>query len=316
MQALVYTAPLTLEMRDVPEPVVGEDEVVVAVEAVGICGSELEGFRSQSPFRVPPLIMGHEFAGRLFDGTRVAVNPLIACGRCDLCLRGLRNVCRRRTVLGIQRPGAFAERVAVPEASCVPVPEGLSADYAALAEPLACAVHAWRLALAQDPSPVRVGVIGAGMLGLATALVALRGGVRDVSVADVSDARLASAVTAGVPHAVRELEGEFDFVFDAVGSAHTRAASVERLRPGGTTVGMGLHGADAGFDGLALIRQEKRVLATFAYVERDFAAALEMAADVDATPWVAVRPLADGIETFLGLLEGPAAATKTLLSPG
>jgi threonine dehydrogenase-like Zn-dependent dehydrogenase len=124
MQALVYTGPLTLEMRDVPEPVAGEGEVVVEVDAVGICGSELEGFRSQSPFRVPPLIMGHELAGRrLDDGTPVAVNPLIACGRCDLCLRGARNICRRRTIVGIQRSGGFAERVAVPESACVALPE-------------------------------------------------------------------------------------------------------------------------------------------------------------------------------------------------
>jgi 2-desacetyl-2-hydroxyethyl bacteriochlorophyllide A dehydrogenase len=316
MQAMVYTGPLTLELQDVPDPQPADGEVLLEVEAVGICGSELEGFRSQSPFRVPPLIMGHEFAGRLEDGTRVTVNPLLACGRCDLCLRGLRNVCRDRTVVGIQRPGAFAQRVAVPASACLPVPDGLDPRRAALAEPLACAIHAWRLALAQDQSPARVGVIGAGMLGLAAALVALRGGVADVVVADLSEERLASAAGAGVPSAMRELEGEFDIVFDAVGSAATRATAVERLRPGGTSVWIGLHGPEPGFDGLAFIRREQRVLATFAYLERDFAAALEMAAALDATPWVTTRPLADGVETFLGLLERPAEATKTLLIPG
>src|SRR4051812_45961908 len=103
MRAMVYSAPLTLEMQDVPEPEPGPGEVVVEVAAAGICGSELEGVASRSPFRVPPLVMGHELAGRrLDDGTPVAVNPLIACGRCDLCLRGARNVCRSRTLVGIQ----------------------------------------------------------------------------------------------------------------------------------------------------------------------------------------------------------------------
>jgi 2-desacetyl-2-hydroxyethyl bacteriochlorophyllide A dehydrogenase len=316
MQALVYTAPLTLEIREVdePEPVAGD--VVVEVDAVGICGSELEGFRSQSPFRVPPLIMGHELAGRrVDDGTPVAVNPLLACGRCDLCLRGLRNVCRNRVILGIQRSGGFAERVAVPETACVPLPDGMTPDRAALAEPLANAVHAWRLALAQDQSPARVGIIGAGMLGLAVALVALGAGVRDVEISDLSPERLATASRAGVASAGERLEGEFDVVFDAVGTAATRAASVDRLRPGGSAVWIGLHGPDAGFDGQALIRSEKRVLATFAYVERDFAAALALAAGLEDTSWVTHRPLGEGVETFLGLLESPGAATKTLLTP-
>lgn len=316
MQALVYTAPLTLEIRDVDEPEPAAGDVVVEVDAVGICGSELEGFRSQSPFRVPPLIMGHELAGRrVDDGTPVAVNPLLACGRCDLCLRGLRNVCRNRVILGIQRSGGFAERVAVPETACVPLPDGMTPDRAALAEPLANAVHAWRLALAQDQSPARVGIIGAGMLGLAVALVALRAGVRDVEISDLSPERLATASRAGVASAGERLEGEFDVVFDAVGTAATRAASVDRLRPGGSAVWIGLHGPDAGFDGQALIRSEKRVLATFAYVERDFAAALALAAGLEDTSWVTHRPLGEGVETFLGLLESPGAATKTLLTP-
>ena len=316
MQALVYTAPLTLEMRDVAEPAPALGEVVVEVDAVGICGSELEGFRSQSPFRVPPLIMGHELAGRrLDDGTPVAVNPLIACGRCDLCLRGARNICRNRAIVGIQRNGGFAERVAVPETACVSLPSGLTPGRAALAEPLANAVHAWRLALAQDQSPSRIGIIGAGMLGLAVALVAHDAGMREVAISDLSPARRATAANAGVASAADELEGEFDVVFDAVGTAATRAASVERLRPGGSAVWIGLHGPDAGFDGQALIRSEKRVLATFAYVERDFATAIALAAALEDTSWVASRPLAEGVETFLELLESPGAATKTLLTP-
>jgi 2-desacetyl-2-hydroxyethyl bacteriochlorophyllide A dehydrogenase len=317
MQALVYTGPLTLEMRDVPEPEAAEGEVVVEVDAVGICGSELEGFRSRSPFRVPPLIMGHELAGRrLDDGTPVCVNPLIACGRCDLCLRGARNICRNRTIVGIQRNGGFAERVAVPASACVALPAGLTTDRAALAEPLANAIHAWRLALSQDQSPTRVGIVGAGMLGLGVALVVLQAGVAEVVISDLSTDRLAAAARAGVRSTVSELEGEFDVVFDAVGTAGTRAVSVERLRPGGTAVWIGLHEPAAGFDGQALIRSEKRILATFAYLERDFHAAISLAAGLADTSWVTSRPLGEGVATFLDLLEAPGAATKTLLTPG
>lgn len=314
MHAIVYTASLTVELRDEPEPTPGPDEVLVEVSAVGICGSELEGFRSRSPFRVPPLIMGHEFEGRLPDGTRVAINPLIACGTCDLCRRGARNLCRHRQILGIHRPGAFAERVAVPTACCVAVPDDVPEGLGALAEPIANAVHAWRLALAGDQSPARVGVIGAGTLGLAAALVAQRGGVRDVTIVDLSAERVATALEAGVTHGAESLEGEFDLVFDAVGSRDTRALSVERLRPGGTAMWIGLHDEQPGFDSLAFIRSEKRVLSTFAYLEHDFAAALEMVAELGAPSWVTRRPLVEGVEAFLGLLAAPSAAAKTLLA--
>lgn len=317
MQAIVYTAPLTLEHRaEQPEPVAGPGEVVVEVRAVGICGSELEGFRSQSPFRVPPLVMGHEFAGvRTDTGERVTVNPLIACGRCDRCLRGLRNVCRERRLVGIQRDGAFAERVALPESCCVPLPDGVSFADGALVEPLANAFHALALVQAHDPQPARVGVIGAGMLGLATALVAQHLGIADVTVTDLSAERLATASAAGVAHAAERLEGEFDVIVDAVGSAGTRAASAELLVPGGSAVWIGLHVPDAGFDGLALIRGERRVLGTFAYLERDFARALDFVAQLDASAWVSSEPLDAGVGVFLDLLERPPAHAKTLLVP-
>lgn len=316
MRAIVYTAPLTLRRLDLPEPVAGPGEVLVEVRAAGICGSELEGFRSQSPFRVPPLVMGHEFAGvRLDTGERVVVNPLIACGRCDRCLRGLRNVCRERALVGVQRDGAFAERVAVPESCCVPLPDGVSFASGALVEPFANAVHALSLAQLHDPQPRRVGVIGAGMLGLATALVAQQLGVRDVAICDLSDERLAMARAAGVASAGERLEGEFDVIVDAVGSAATRAVSAAQTVPGGSAVWIGLHGADAGFDGLALIRGERRVLGTFAYVERDFARALEVVGALDTPPWVTSAPLEEGVEVFLDLLQRPPAHAKTLLVP-
>src|SRR4051812_1002694 len=123
MQALVYTGPTELRVLDIAEPIPAPGEVLVAVSAVGICGSEVEGFVSQSPFRVPPLVMGHEFSGRRIDtGELVAVTPLVHCGQCDLCLRGQQNICRRRAIMGIQRAGAFAELIAVPERSCLSLP--------------------------------------------------------------------------------------------------------------------------------------------------------------------------------------------------
>lgn len=312
MQAIVYTAPLTLELQDVPEPAPAAGEIVVEVRVAGICGSELEGFKSQSPFRVPPLIMGHELAGiRTDTGEAVAINPLISCRACDLCLRGQGNLCRTRALLGVHRAGGFAERVSVPE-RCLHAVGDMPLELAALAEPLANAFHALRLAQEQDPSPVRVGVIGAGTLGLATALVARHQGAAEVVICDLSAERLEAAARAGITTSEDGLHGEFDVIVDAVGGAATRRMSAERLRPGGTVIWLGLHESDAGVDGLDLTRRELRVLGTFAYADRDFRAALAIlpALEVD---WTTTAPLSDGVDAFMELVAGPGAATKTLL---
>jgi len=314
MRAVVYTAPLTLELQEVPEPLPAPGEVVVDVKVVGICGSELEGFRNQSPFRVPPLIMGHEIAGvRADTGESVVVNPLIACYRCDLCRRGFENLCRSRALVGIHRPGGFAERVAVPE-GCLYSAGSIPFHVAALAEPVASAVHAFALGQHADPQPQRVGVIGAGMLGLASAVVARRAGVPDVFISDLSEERLDTAQRAAAATTGAELEGEFDVVIDAVGGEDTRRASVVHLRPAGTAVWIGLHGPQAGFDALALVRSEQRVQGSFAYVDRDFRAALTLLKDL-RVDWTTNVLLRDGVEAFEELLEAPGDATKTHLIP-
>ena len=118
MKALVYTAPNEVTFRDEPDPVSGSGDVLLAVEAAGICGSDMHAYHGRDPRRNPPLILGHELAARVLDGPRagerVTVNPLITCGRCDYCVSGRDNLCAHRTMIGMTRPGGFAQRLAVP----------------------------------------------------------------------------------------------------------------------------------------------------------------------------------------------------------
>src|SRR5688572_18248961 len=110
MKAMVYTAPSVLELQNVPEPEPAPGETVVEVKSSGICGSELHGVQTPG-FRQPPLIMGHEFGGTTREGRRVTINPMVACGHCDMCRRGRHYLCRTRSIVGIHRSGGFGERV-------------------------------------------------------------------------------------------------------------------------------------------------------------------------------------------------------------
>lgn len=312
MKALVFTAPGVVEQHDVPEPEVGVDEVLVHVVTSGICGSELHGVRTPG-FRVPPLVMGHEFAGRTDDGQAVTVNPILSCGACDMCAAGLRNVCRNRQIIGVHRPGAFAERVAVPAGAVVPLPEGLGWTAAGVVEPAANSVHAWRLA--GRPAGARVGVIGAGAIGLTCLQVALSGGAASVEIADRSPERLEIATRLGARTAGAELTGEYDVIFDAVGAAATHEQSLARLRPGGAAVWLGLADHVAGYDAADLVRGEKRVLGSFAYDDADFAGALDLVAGWDLS-WVETFPLDEGAAVFTTLMNGRSTPVKALLTPG
>ena len=319
MKALVFTAPGTVELLDVPEPDPAPGDVLVQVRAAGICGSELHGARRPG-FRKPPLIMGHEFAGVSAGGTAVVINPILSCGRCAECQRGLRNVCRNREIIGVHCAGGFAEQVAVPASALRPLPPGLSWEAAALVEPAANAVHAWNQAggapgaLGADATGARVAVIGCGAIGLLCAAMALSGGAGRVDVTDLSPDRLAAAQRLGAEAAGPSLSGEYDVVIDAVGSATTRAASVAHQRPGGVAIWLGLAGEEAGFDANALVRSEKRVLGSFAYRDEEFAHAMALIRDWDLT-WAAGYPLAEGAEIFTGLMNGGLHPVKALLRP-
>jgi threonine dehydrogenase-like Zn-dependent dehydrogenase len=309
MRALVFTGPGTVELRDVPRPRPATGGVVLDVRAAGICGSELHGFR-QVGFRKPPLIMGHEFAGTTPDGRRVAVYPLTSCGACDLCQRGQPQICRSRELLGVQRPGGFAEQVLVPPGALYDLPGGMSWQTAAMVEPLANAVHAWHQA--QPHGTERVAVIGAGTIGLVCLLVGRGLGLADITVVDRSRSRLDLAKRLGAATCAAQLAGEYDIVLDAVGVAATRDAAVARLRPGGTTVFIGLAETQPGFDANGLVRSEKRVVGSFAYNPEEFAAALELAPRVDLG-WTTPVALDDSQRVFMALADGATDPVKAVI---
>jgi 2-desacetyl-2-hydroxyethyl bacteriochlorophyllide A dehydrogenase len=289
VRALVYTLERTLDVLDVEAPEPGEREVLIRVERAGICGSDVQGVATRSPRRAPPLIMGHELVGEVVGaaagsehlvGRRVAVNPQVPCGLCRSCRSGLENVCQNRELVGGTRPGGFGELVAVPARCVHPVDDALDAEVAVLAEPVATCIHAFRLSPLAFPGTVVV--LGAGTIGMLTAVVARLHGAGRIVVSETSEERRGWA--APLADEVVEPSGleqglDADLVIDAVGSDSTRAASVALLRPGGCAVWLGMHDAEATIPAFDLVVREQSVRGSFAYTDADFARAVELLAE-------------------------------------
>lgn len=328
MKALVYTQPNEVTYRDEPDPRPAPGEVLIRVDAVGICGSDMHAYHGKDPRRNPPLILGHELAGEILagpgKGRRVTVNPLITCGHCDYCVQGRDNLCSNRTMIGMTRPGGFAEYVTTAAASVIDLPDGMSARAAALTEPAATALHALNVAMRAAARPVpesEVLVIGAGAVGLLAALLARHYGCRGVRLAETNPLRRASAEREEFevldPARGGVAENSMDLVLDAVGAAATRDAALAAVKPGGVIVHIGLADWASTIDMRKLTLAEITLIGTYTYTTADLRATARAlhAGAFGGLAWVEERPLADGARAFRDLHDGAAAAAKILLRP-
>jgi 2-desacetyl-2-hydroxyethyl bacteriochlorophyllide A dehydrogenase len=330
MKALVYTQPLEVAYREEPDPALAPGEVVLAIDAVGICGSDMHAFHGHDPRRNPPLILGHELCGTVvagpFLGQRFTANPLITCGACEFCVQGRDNLCANRTMVGMTRPGAFADRMSIPVGSLVEIPAAMDARTAALTEPAATALHALNLSMRAMHRPLaegRVLVIGGGAIGMLTALLARHYGCGDVRVAETNALRRASVAKHADVAVLDPSRGEaagpgsMDLVLDAVGAKATREAAFSAVKPGGVIMHVGLQDWASEIDMRRLTLSEITLLGTYTYTTADLratVAALAAGAFGDLA-WIEERPLAEGARAFRDLHEGRAASAKIVLRP-
>lgn len=330
MKALVYTGADRVEYREEQDPKPAAGEVLIRVDAVGICGSDMHAYHGHDPRRVPPMILGHELAGEIIEGPGrggfVTVNPLIACGRCEFCLQGRSNLCADRSMIGMDRAGGFAEYVTTAASSVIPLPQGMSMRAAALTEPAATALHALNMAMRALARPLpecRVLVLGGGAIGLLAALLLGSYGCRAIHLGETNALRRAAAARATRatlydPSAdPAPAAGSFDLVIDAVGMVATRNTAIAAVKPGGVVMHIGLADWASEIDMRRLTLAEITLIGTYTYSTADLhatARALHEGAFGDLA-WVEERPLAEGARAFDDLHRGRAAAAKIVLRP-
>ena len=333
MKALVYTAPCEVVHRDEPEPRPGAGDVLIRVDAVGICGSDMHAWHGHDPRRKPGLVLGHEFVGAIAEsaapgfavGKRFTGNPLITCGTCEYCVQGRNNLCANRTMVGMTRPGAYAEYMSIPAASLIAMPQDMPVRAAALAEPAATAWHAINLTMRALVRPIhecRVLLIGGGAIGMLAALLLRHLGVRRMVLAELNALRREAVATRAQcetidPRINAPAENGFDVVIDAVGAKATRAQAFAAIKPGGVVMHVGLQDWASEIDMRKLTLAEITLLGTYTYTTADLGATVDALAQgaFGDLSWVEERPLDAGQQAFLDLDQGRCAAAKVLLRP-
>jgi L-iditol 2-dehydrogenase len=287
MKAVRLEATGQLHLRDVERPAPGPGDLLVRVEACGICGTDRHLLLGEFPSS-PPVTLGHEFTGTVAEigtgvsgfaiGTRITGDPNIACGRCDHCRRGRVNLCRNLRAIGIHRDGGFAEYVIVPQAQAFVLPDDLDPVHGAFCEPLACCLHGVDLAgIATGSSVV---VLGGGVIGLLTVQLArLAGATKVVLVTRSADKRrLAESlgatdtidpsggnILATLTAAGGLLPGGADVVIECAGVTETIEQAPTLVRSGGTVVILGVmpQGAKVTIEPFDLLFREITLIGSF-----------------------------------------------------
>jgi len=342
MKALVLEEYSKLVYKEVPEPQIGEDEVLIQVKACGICGSDFHGMDGSSGRRQPPIIMGHEASGIIAEigskvtgwqkGERVTFDSTIYCGSCWHCRRGESNLCDNRRVLGVscdeyRQHGAFAEYVAVPCHILYRLPEEVSFSQATMVEAVAIAVHA------VNRTPVKLNdsvlVVGAGNIGLLVIQVFKAFGCNPVIAADIDAGKLEWAKQVGadivinssvadVGQEVRKyVDRGVDIAAEAVGVTAAIRSAIDALRKGGALTLIGNITPTVELPLQSIVIREISVNGSCSS-SGEYPTCLDMiarkAVDVD-TMISATAPLSEGANWFKRLYEKEKGLMKVILLP-
>ena len=277
MKAAVINRVGNLSLAEVPVPEPKTDEVRIAVELGGICGSDNSMYHGKLEAPLP-IIPGHEAVGvidavgdgvtSLSEGQRVTIHPNYFCGECELCRKDLTNICDSKVRLGVDIDGVFADYVVVPANSVFPVPEELPNEAAVFAEPLAVGLHGIKQVDIKDTD--RVLVFGAGVMGQLVLQLVLDYSKRITS-CDLVETRLELAQRMGAGQVysnmdqLHSLQGSFDVIFETTGAPQALSRCVELAAPGATIVTLGLPAQEHPVSSVLIVRKQLTIKGSIIY---------------------------------------------------
>lgn len=302
MRALLKTVwkPEAIEIKEIEKPSISPDEVLIKVDATGICGTDLEIYKATSPIPIQlPRILGHEFSGvvtkvgdevtNINVGDRVVSETGVVCRRCVFCRMGKHNLCPHRKPIGIARDGAFAEYVKAPSINIHKIPNNVSLEEAALTEPLAVAVHAV-IERSQVTAGDTVAVVGAGTIGLLILECARLAGARMTLLSGHHENRLEVAKSLGADIVVNEKKENpidrameltdglgIDVAYEATGNPKAVEQAIAMTRKGGKVVLIGVHSKPMeGFNVHDIISNEKILIGCWTHTSSTWDRALNL----------------------------------------
>ena len=334
MKVIQYMGPDKIQVSDIPKPKVSGNEVLIKVLYSGICGTDMAISAGKHPRAKARLTMGHEFSGEIVEkgdkvseeweiGKQVTANPLITCGKCWSCRNGQEQACYTLNLFGIDAPGSFAEYILLPESSLHALPEGVDVAKAALIEPLAVGMHA--LTMGQSESTDRVLVIGAGPIGIITALCLKNSGVNKLLISDVSPERLERARACGleaidaanddVTKKVMDMTNNegVDVIYEVSGHESAIPDLCNWIRVQGRIVFVSVHKDARPMDFRSVNFKEITIVGSRCYGQADFVKAVALCNDFPLEKLISHKiSIEDGIKGF-DLMKNPAESCKVLI---
>lgn len=300
MRQQVMTAPKAIAFRDIPIPEPGENQVLVKIKKIGVCGSDIHVYHGTHPFTSYPVTQGHELSAQIVGlgkqvtgftvGQKVTIEPQVYCGKCYPCTHGKYNLCENLKVMGFQTTGTASEYFAVDASKVTPLPENLTYNEGAMIEPLAVTVHAARRFA--DMNGAKVAILGAGPIGILLAQSCKALGAEKVLITDISDYRLELAKQVGTDFTAntgkenfgKALIGAFgpdkaDVIYDCAGNDTTMDQAIQCARKGSTIILVAVFGKRANVDLAVLNDHELDLNTTMMYRHEDYVDAIRLVSE-------------------------------------
>lgn len=299
MRQAVMTEPGKIEIKELEKPIVGDNDILLRIRRIGVCGSDIHVYHGKHPFTPYPVVQGHEYCGiveavgcnitDIETGSLATARPQLVCGQCGPCKRGDYNVCEQLRVQGFQAAGCAQDYFVVPRNRIVILPSEITLEQGALVEPVSVGCHS--TARATDIEGKNIVVVGAGTIGNLIAQVAVARGAGKVLIVDVSQYRLDVAAQCGIQFcsnareetledAAKRVFGEegFQIAFDAAGVQDGLTAIIKNIEKGGQLIIVGVYEDPPKIDMAVVCEHEIRIAGSMMYKHEDYVEAAEMIA--------------------------------------